>query len=424
MSLGGFGLTIAGVRGFKDILPGETEMWQFIEHTTRAVLADFGFKEIKVPFLEKTELFARSIGEDTDIVEKQMYTLSDRRGESLTLRPEATASVLRAYIEHNLYRTEQIVRLYSIGPMFRYERPQKGRHRQFYQINAEVLGIGDPKIDAELIIMLLHLLEKLGLGKVELHINSLGCLQCRSNFKEALKSFLGQHVDVLCPDCKRRLVTNPLRILDCKVEACNEAISDAPSILDFLCAGCSAHFDEVKDMLELFKISYIVNSQVVRGLDYYTRTAFEVIVPGLGSQNAIAGGGRYDSLLKELGGPDLPGIGFAIGIERLALFIKGGRDLIRFPKVFVAALGPEAQSKAFHMMMALRLNGVWAEMDYGEKSLKSQMRRADRMKVDFTLIVGEQELKTGSAILKDMKSGYQQTIDLNRGIEEVIERTR
>lgn len=417
-------MTIAGVRGFKDILPGETEMWQFIEHTTRAVLADFGFKEIKIPILEKTELFARSIGKDTDIVEKQMYTLSDRRGESLTLRPEATASVLRAYIEHNLYRTEQIVRLYSIGPMFRYERPQKGRHRQFYQINAEVLGIGDPKIDAELIIMLLHLLEKLGLGKVELHINSLGCLQCRSNFKEALKSFLGQHVDVLCPDCKRRLVTNPLRILDCKVEACNEAISDAPSILDFLCAGCSAHFDEVKDMLELFEISYIVNSQVVRGLDYYTRTAFEVIVPGLGSQNAIAGGGRYDSLLKELGGPDLPGVGFAIGIERLALLIKGGRDLIRFPKVFVAALGPEAQSKAFHMMMALRLNGVWAEMDYGEKSLKSQMRRADRMKVDFTLIVGEQELKTGSAILKDMKSGYQQTIDLNRGIEEVIERTR
>lgn len=417
-------MTIAGVRGFKDILPGETEMWQFIEHTTRAVLADFGFKEIKIPILEKTELFARSIGKDTDIVEKQMYTLSDRRGESLTLRPEATASVLRAYIEHNLYRTEQIVRLYSIGPMFRYERPQKGRHRQFYQINAEVLGIGDPKIDAELIIMLLHLLEKLGLGKVELHINSLGCLQCRSNFKEALKSFLGQHVDVLCPDCKRRLVTNPLRILDCKVEACNEAISDAPSILDFLCAGCSAHFDEVKDMLELFEISYIVNSQVVRGLDYYTRTAFEVIIPGLGSQNAIAGGGRYDSLLKELGGPDLPGVGFAIGIERLALLIKGGRDLIRFPKVFVAALGPEAQSKAFHMMMALRLNGVWAEMDYGEKSLKSQMRRADRMKVDFTLIVGEQELKTGSAILKDMKSGYQQTIDLNRGIEEVIERTR
>ncbi len=417
-------MTIAGVRGFKDILPGETEMWQFIEHTTRAVLADFGFKEIKIPILEKTELFARSIGEDTDIVEKQMYTLSDRRGESLTLRPEATASVLRAYIEHDLYRKEQLVKLYSIGPMFRYERPQRGRQRQFYQINAEVLGAGDPKIDAELIIMLLHLLKKLGLAKVEVHINSLGCLECRSNFKEVLKSFLGQHRDVLCPNCRRRLVTNSLRVLDCKVEACNEAVSSAPSILDFLCVGCSAHFDEVKDMLGSFEIPYIVNSQVVRGLDYYTRTAFEVIVPDLGAQNAVAGGGRYDSLSRELGGPDLPGVGFAIGIERLALLIKGGKDLLRFPKVFIAAIGPEAQSKAFQMMTALRLNGIWAEMDYGEKSLKSQMRRADKMETHFTLIIGEQELKTGSAILRDMKSGYQQTIDLNRGIEEVVERIR
>lgn len=415
-------MTIVGIRGFRDILPGDVERWQFIENTTRKILEDFGFKEIKIPVLEKTELFARSIGEDTDIVEKEMYSFLDRKGESLTLRPEATASVLRAYIEHNLYKEEPIKKLYSIGPMFRYERPQKGRYRQFYQINAEVLGVEDPKIDVELMVMLLHLLKRLGVRRTDLSVNSLGCSRCRPQFRESLRSFFETRLDILCPDCKRRLKTNPLRIMDCKMETCTKVASDAPSILDFLCSECLTHFDAVKEMLRTFEIPYVVNPHMVRGLDYYTRTAFEISSSELGAQNAIAGGGRYDNLLKELGGPDIPGIGFAIGIERLALLLEEREGLFRFPKVFVAALGSEAQNDAFRLTTALRLKGIWVEIDYGDKSLKSQMRRANKLKADFALIMGEQELKSGSAILRDMKTGHQEEIDLGKGMDELIEK--
>ncbi len=415
-------MAIAGIRGFKDILPGNVEKWQFIENTVREIFEGFGFKEIKIPILEKTELFARSIGQDTDIVKKEMYSFEDRRGDSLTLRPEATASVLRAYIEHNMYREEPIQKLYCMGPMFRYERPQKGRYRQFHQINAEVLGVADPEMDVEIVVMLSHLLKRLGLKEINLQINSLGCSRCRPRFKDALVPFFEARLNKLCADCKQRLVTNPLRIMDCKIETCNEVVSGAPLILDFLCHDCLTHFDEVKAMLGLFEIPYVVNPRIVRGLDYYTRTAFEITTPLLGAQNAIAGGGRYDNLLKELGGPDLPGIGFAIGVERLVLLLENRNDLLRYPKVFVAALGSETKVKAFELSMALRLKGVWTEMDYGDKSLKAQMRRANKLKAHYTLIIGEQELKSGSAILKDMESGEQVEVDLDGGADELLQK--
>lgn len=415
-------MAIAGIRGFKDILPGDVEKWQFIENKAREVFEDFGFREIKIPILEKTELFARSIGQDTDIVKKEMYSFEDRKGESLTLRPEATASVLRAYIEHSMYRGEPIQKLYCMGPMFRYERPQKGRYRQFHQINAEVLGVADPKMDVEIVVMLSHLLKRLGLKEINLEINSLGCSRCRPRFKEALVPFFGAHLNKLCTDCRQRLVVNPLRIMDCKIETCNDLVSSAPLILDFLCHDCLTHFDAVKGMLGLFEISYVVNPRIVRGLDYYTRTAFEITTPLLGAQNAIAGGGRYDNLLKELGGPDLPGIGFAIGVERLVLLLENRNDLVRYPKVFVAALGSETKSKAFELSMALRLKGVWTEMDYEDKSLKSQMRRANKLKANYTLIIGEQELESGSAILKDMESGKQVEVNLGGGADELLQK--
>jgi len=415
-------LVIKAVRGFKDILPKEMPRFQFVERTAREVYESFGFSEIKIPVLERTELFSRGIGEATDIVEKEMYTFEDRSGDSLTLRPEATASMARAYIEHHLYARDPVAKLYFIGPMFRYERPQKGRYRQFYQIDVEIFGVAHPMADAEVMVMLMEFFKQVGLDDVELQINSLGCEECRPGYKKQLTRFLQKSVSRLCADCKRRLETNPLRILDCKVETCQEVIAGAPLVMDFICDKCSAHFERVREYLKILNTSFTLNPRMVRGLDYYTRTVFEAVTPRLGSQNAVTAGGRYDYLMRDIGGPDIPGIGFAMGMERIALLIPEEKEKRGFPNLFIAALGERAQAKAFELANHLHLKGIRAEIDYEGKSLKAQMRRANKLRARYVLIIGEDELKAGRAVLRDMEKKVQEEIDLNEAVEVVIGR--
>ena len=404
---------ITAVRGFKDILPGETERWQFVEDTARKVFSDFGFKEIKIPILEKTDLFRRSIGETTDIVEKEMYTFEDRGGESLTLRPEATASVMRAYLEHNLHASDAVSKLFTFGPMFRRERPQKGRYRQFHQINVELLGPGDPLVDAEVVYMLMLFLERVRLENVSLEINSLGCPGCRPSFRKVLGEYLSKKEKALCEDCRRRLGTNPLRVFDCKVEGCKAAVAAAPFLIDYICAGCGEHFREVQEGLKALKTAFAVNPRMVRGLDYYTKTTFEVTTKSLGAQNAVAGGGRYDRLVKDLGGPEVPGIGFAAGVERLiSLLPELMEDIVRSPDLYIAALGQEAKKLAFLLCNRLRSLGILAETDYSNRSLKSQMKRSDKLGARYTLLLGENEIKERKALLRNMKGGSQDSIGL------------
>jgi histidyl-tRNA synthetase len=411
------------VRGFKDILPEETGLWQYVEGIVRELFDDFGFSELRTPVLEQTELFARSIGANTDIVEKEMYTFTDRSGASITLRPEATASVVRAYVEHKLYGKDPVWKLYTIGPMFRRERPQKGRYRQFYQINAEVFGLNDPRADAELMLVLMTFVQRLELPGLALHVNSLGCPECRPHFKEALKSFLKGRSGQLCSDCVRRLDRNPLRIFDCKVPDCKEAVQDAPSILDHLCEACRNHFDTVQRALEQFHIPFQTDHRLVRGLDYYTRTTFEVLAPSLGAQDAVAGGGRYDGLVKALGGPDQPGLGFAIGVDRLmALLADLAPTFEKRPHLFIAALGPTAQTRAFEWLQRFRMQKVRTEMDFENRSLKAQMRRADKLKASHVLIVGDRDLEEEEAVLRDMKTKAQEPVPLEDLVSSVVNR--
>jgi histidyl-tRNA synthetase len=405
-------MEIKAIRGFNDILPDEIGKWQFVEETAREVFKGFGFSEIRIPVLERTELFSRGIGEATDIVEKEMYTFTDRSGNSLTLRPEATASMARAYLEHQVYTFDPVAKLYCIGPMFRYERPQKGRYRQFYQIDAEVFGVENPMVDAEVIVMLIDFLKRVGLEKLELQINSLGCRACRPRYREELKKFLAKKAFQLCEDCQRRLETNPLRIFDCKVETCQGAIVNAPKVSGFICSECQKHFDKVKEYLEMAGLPYILNPRMVRGLDYYTRTAFEVVSYQLGSQNAVTGGGRYDNLFQEIGGLDIPGIGFAIGMERLVSLLPKDREFFQFPHLFIASLGEETIKEAYQIINQLHLQGIRAELDYEGKSLKSQMRRADKLNAPYVLILGEDELKKGRAVLRNMGNKAQEEIAL------------
>ncbi len=418
-------MEIKAIRGFNDVLPNEIGKWQFVEKTARNVFEGFGFSEIRIPMMERTELFSRGIGEATDIVEKEMYTFTDRSGNSLTLRPEATASMARAYLEHQLYAFDPVAKLYCIGPMFRYERPQKGRYRQFCQIDAEVFGVKNPMVDAEIILMLIHFLQRVGLESLELQINSLGCRECRPRYREELKKFLTDRSFQLCEDCQRRLHTNPLRIFDCKVETCKEAIADAPQVIDFACEECQRHFDQVKEYLGMAGLSFVLNPRMVRGLDYYTRTAFEVVSNQLGSQNAVTGGGRYDNLFQEIGDLDIPGIGFAIGMERLISLLPKGREFAQYPQLFIATLGEGSHKDAYRLMNQLHLQGIWAELDYERKSLKSQMRKADKLKARYVLILGEEEVRRQKAVLRNMEDKSQEEVpmgDLLGTLQEKIGR--
>jgi histidyl-tRNA synthetase len=397
----------------KDILPSEVRKWQFIEATAREVFAAFGFQEIRVPVLEKTELFVRSIGEATDIVEKEMYTFTDRSGESLTLRPEATAGVLRAYVEHKLLASPGPHKFFLIGPMFRHERPQKGRLRQFHQLDVEVLDDQGPQTDAELIVMLAQLLGRLGLDNVTLVVNSLGCPDCRPAFRQALIDFLGGRRDQLCEDCLRRIDTNPLRVLDCKGEGCRKAAEGAPSVPEHLCVGCAGHFAQVRRLLAMAGVTHQVDPRLVRGLDYYVRTTFEAITGDLGAQDAVAGGGRYDGLVEQLGGPAQGGIGFGAGLERLALLLPEHLAQAPGPELFIATLGEAPHNWAFAEAQRLRAAGLWVEVMSQDKSLKSQMRWADKLKAKRVLIVGESELAVRRAALKDMDGGGQHDVPLD-----------
>jgi histidyl-tRNA synthetase len=343
-----------------------------------------------------------------------MYTITDSKGRGLTLRPEATASVARAYIQHRLYQDDPVQKLFTIGPMFRHERPQKGRFRQFHQINAELFGDPGPRSDADIIHMAMHLFTTVGLKGPVLYINSLGCSQCRGRFREELKGFLAQKVDALCADCRTRANTNPLRVFDCKVDTCKQAIADAPSILDHICDDCREHFTTLQGYLQELGIPFALNHRLVRGLDYYTRTAFEIQSDQLGAQNAVIGGGRYDGLLKQLGGPDLPAIGFAIGVERLlTLLDETGRDIMDGPDLFIAGLGKDAQEKAFHWANALRRSGIWVELEYASKGLKVQMKKADRLGAKKVFIVGDDEIASGKGILRDMETKAQTNMNLD-----------
>jgi histidyl-tRNA synthetase len=410
------------IRGFKDILPDEVTLWQRIEQTASAIFRSFGYHEIRIPIMEKTELFARSIGEDTDIVEKEMYTFPDRKGDLLTLRPEATASIVRAYIQHKLYAVDPVRKYYLVGPMFRRERPQKGRYRQFYQIDVEAFGIASPYVDAQMIFMLHTLLERLEVGGTRAHINTLGCPDCRPRYREALLAFLSGVQDQLCDDCRRRKDRNPLRVLDCKSSTCRRAVESAPGLMDFLCDTCRDHFDTVRRTLTALKVPYAHDKRLVRGLDYYTRTTFELQTDALGAQSAVAGGGRYDGLVEALGGPPTPAIGFAIGFDRLVEIVSQvGRPEPPGLDLFIAALGEPAREAAFGWLSALGGGGISVEMDYAGRSLKSQMKRADRLSARRVLIVGDAELEKGAAVLRDMNTKEQQEIDLSQ-LPEILRR--
>lgn len=397
-------MNIKAVKGFNDILPAETSVWQFIEQTSRDLFGSFGFSEIRVPVLENTELFARSIGDTTDIVEKEMYTFSDKGGNSLTLRPEGTAGVMRALIEHKLYALDSITRLYYMGPMFRHERPQKGRYRQFHQIGAEVVGGTDPIVDAQLLLMISRLFQRLGLDEPSMQINSLGCPDCRPGYREKLVEFLDERKGLLCEDCGRRSSQNPLRALDCKVPGCIEATAGAPEMLDHLCSNCSLHFDSVRSFLDAADVRFSINPRMVRGLDYYTRTTFEMVTGLLGSQSAVAAGGRYDGLVEQIGGPAVSGIGFALGVERVALLL-GDRSGITVPDLFIAIAGDASRTRAFSLMAQMQQLGLRVEIDLEGKSLKSQMRRADKLGVAYSLVLGESEIESGRITLKRMSDG-------------------
>ena len=411
---------ITAIRGFKDILPEDARRFWEVESIARQVFNSFGFQEIRTPIMEKTELFQRSIGETTDIVEKEMYTFADRDNEYLTLRPEATASVIRAYIEHNMFADQQITKLFTIGPMFRRERPQKGRFRQFNQIDIEFFGEDKPQSDAEIIFMLMHFLTSVGLKDLQLEINSLGCASCRPVFSQAIINFLKGSEKNLCPDCQRRINTNPLRVFDCKVETCGAIIADAPRILDFLCSDCEVHFSQVKSLLHELQISFNINPRMVRGLDYYTKTAFEVKSTALGAQNAVAGGGRYNGLVSSLGGPEVAGIGFGVGFERLiACLPEEGKNKFK-TDLFIAALGVQAQKLAFGLTNELRRTGISAEMDYADRSLKSQLRRADKLNSSFTLIFGDKEINEKQVLLRNMQTKDQQAIPLDDLLKSII----
>lgn len=404
-------MKLKALNGFKDIIPGEVELWQAVETTARQTFTRFGFSEIRMPVLEKTELFARSIGEATDIVEKEMYTFVDKQ---ITMRPEATASLLRAYLEHGLHVQKPVQRLFTIGPMFRHERPQKGRLRQFHQMDVEVLGAESPLVDVELMAMGAMLLDQLGLS-VSLELNSLGCPDCRPAFRKNLLSFINERIEALCDDCKRRSNTNPLRVLDCKNRGCRHQVEEAPSIQDHLCSGCADHFQAVQNGLQQLGVKYSLNKFMVRGLDYYTRTTFEFITGDLGAQAAVGAGGRYDGLIERLGGPAVPGIGFALGMERLILLLqqKDETSSANHCDLFVAGLGEAAANLAFSLVHTLRGNGLSVLMDLEGRGLKNQMKQANRAGAGHVLIIGEDELSKGQGILRNMVTQEQQEIPLS-----------
>jgi len=409
-------MKVESVRGMRDILPEEARLWQALEDEIRRTFSLYGYKEIRLPLVELAELFSRGVGEATDIVHKEMYVFPDKKGQILALRPEATAQVARAYIEHGLYAKGDLVKLFYFGPMFRYEKPQKGRQRQFHQYGVEALGSLDPAVDAEVIDLAWHLMERVGLSRegLFLRLNSIGCREDRPAYREALRAFFSGRKDELCPDCQRRLEENPLRILDCKEPQCQGAIAQAPKSLDYLCESCRKHFEELLSILRDLGLSYELDPRLVRGIDYYTRTVFELCSRELGAQDALLGGGRYDDLVEMLGGPSTPGVGFAGGMERLVLVLSQrspAQDETPDLDVFLVPIGEDGKRKALEILAKLRRYGIAADLDYMGRSLRKAMSVASR-RARYALILGPDELSQNAANLKNLRTGQASLVAL------------
>lgn len=408
---------LQALRGTQDILPNDIYKWLYMENIIRDLCALYGYGEIRTPIFEETKLFLRGIGDTTDVVTKEMYTFEDRGGRSITLRPENTASAVRAFLEHKLYGDQGVHKLFYIGSMFRYDRPQAGRYREFHQFGVEILGASSPLADVEVIVLAYRLFQKLGLQNLELRINSIGDKNCRNAYKKELISYYESQKDMLCEDCKQRLYKNPLRLLDCKEDNCKLLAKNAPVITNYLCEECHNKFEKVKSGLTALHISYVVDPGLVRGLDYYTNTAFEIQYPPLGAQSAICGGGRYDKLVEEMGGPDVPGIGFAVGLERLLLALEGQNLIPNCPQkssVYIVALGEKAEIEGLKIQGELRKKGVMTYMDLQEKSLKGQMKQAGKAQSVYAVIIGENEIEQGKATVKHMQTGEQNEISFSQ----------
>lgn len=414
-------MAVTAPRGTYDILPDKVKGWQRLERLIRETAELYGYREIRTPVFEHTELFERGVGTSTDIVQKEMYTFEDKGGRSLTLRPEGTASCARAFIEHRIYNQPQPTKWYYIGPMFRYDRPQTGRFRQFHQFGVEAFGSRNPALDAEVIALMIDIVTRAGLNRHELHLNTIGCAKCRPGYRRLLADFLNPIKTGLCPDCRKRADVNPLRILDCKNPRCRELLTGFPVVRETVCDDCRQHFAGVQEVLERYGIGYTIDDGLVRGLDYYTNTAFELLVPGIGAQSAVGGGGRYDGLVEGCGGPGVPGIGFAIGMERLLLALEENQVTISTYglEVFVACTGKQYEPEAGEVLRRLRAAGIKADRDYMDRSLKAQMKYADRLPVTLVVLIGEDEISKGVYTLRDMDTKEQYEIAQSALVEEV-----
>ncbi len=394
-------------KGTKDVLPSESYKWHYVENIVKEVAKNFALREIRTPTFEHTELFLRGVGDTTDIVNKEMYSFKDKGNRDITLKPEGTAGVARAFVENGLYSTAMPLKTYYITPVFRYERPQAGRLREHHQFGIEIFGASNPSIDAEVILIANTILNKLGL-QVELNINSMGCKTCRQNYNNALKEYLKSNIDNMCPICKERFNKNPLRILDCKEEGCKALTKDAPKIIDYLCDDCNNHFNLLKEYLEVANVKFKVNPFIVRGLDYYTRTVFEFVTTALGTQGTVCGGGRYDGLIEQIGGNSVQGVGFGMGLERVLMLMEATGVQIddnETVKLYIASYGEKANKKAFEIAYNLRKDGISVEVDHLNRSFKAQFKYADKIKAKYVIAIGDNELESGKCTLKLMSTG-------------------
>lgn len=413
-------------RGTKDITPKDVYKWHYVEKKFREICALYGYEEIRTPIFEHTEVFARSVGDTTDVVQKEMYTFTDRGDRQLSLKPEGTAGVIRSFIENKMYADTQPTKLYYITPCFRYERPQAGRQRQFHQFGVEVLGSDGPSVDAEVISLAVQFFNELGLKNLSVNINSVGCPKCREAYNKKLKEYLDQKTDVLCETCLERKDKNPMRVIDCKNPQCKENLKDIPFMIDNLCDDCKEHFETLKKYLTEMGIDFVVDKTIVRGLDYYRKTAFEIISNDIGAQSTVCGGGRYDGLVELLGGPkDISGIGFGLGIERLLLTLENNNIEIENPKstdIYIATIGDAAKTRSFKIVKDLRANHISADNDHLDKSIKAQFKYSDKINAKYTVVIGDDELANDTATLKNMQTSEQTTIKLSELVDELKKR--
>ena len=413
-------------RGTKDITPKDVYKWHYVEKKFREICALYGYEEIRTPIFEHTEVFARSVGDTTDVVQKEMYSFTDRGDRQLSLKPEGTAGVIRSFIENKMYADTQPTKLYYITPCFRYERPQAGRQRQFHQFGIEVLGSDGPSVDAEVISLAVQFFNEMGLKNLSVNINSVGCPTCREEYNRKLKEYLDKKVDVLCETCLERKDKNPMRVIDCKNPHCKENLQDIPFMIDHLCEDCKDHFDKLQTYLKEMDINYVVDKTIVRGLDYYKKTAFEIISNDIGSQSTVCGGGRYDGLVEMLGGPKgISGIGFALGAERLLLTLENNNIEIENPKstdIYIATIGDAAKTKSFKLIKDLRTNHISADNDHLDKSLKAQFKYSDKLNAKYTVVIGDDEIDKHKETLKNMKTKEQKNIKLSELVDELKKR--